>query len=277
MSSNVHQSSMGVLNLRGAEKKFQLTRHTPSEEVGFFVKHFWVVSWDLTGQEPYSQDVIPNPCVNLIIENNRTGIFGASTDKYSHSLKEKGLVFGAKFKPGGFYPFIKRPVSQLMNNPMNVKDIFDIDASTLEKMILSQEEEGTMVELAERFIQQKLPERDSNIILVNQVIDRIIEDQEITKVDHICQRFKMNKRKLQRLFDQYVGVSPKWVIKLYRLQHAAGQMDTDHNHDWLKLSMDLGYYDQSHFIKDFKTIIGKTPDEYVRQQVRSLSGLQPQQ
>jgi AraC-like DNA-binding protein len=38
-----------------------------------------------------------------------------------------------------------------------------------------------------------------------------------------------------------------------------------HNHDWLKLSMDLGYHDQSHFIKDFKSVIGQTPDEYVRQ------------
>ncbi|MOA57975.1 DNA-binding transcriptional activator FeaR [compost metagenome] len=72
----------------------------------------------------------------------------------------------------------------------------------------------------------------------------------------------MNKRKLQRLFSQYVGVSPKWVLKLYRLQNAAEAMETGSERDWIKLSQDLGYYDQSHFIRDFKAMIGRTPDEY---------------
>lgn len=267
MNSNVHKPSMGVLNLSGGERKFQLSRYAPSEEIGFFVKHFWIVSWDLTGQDPFMQHVIPNPCVNLVIEKNRTAIYGPAKNKFSYPVKGKGRVFGVKFKPGGFYPFIKQPVSGLTDNPMGVLNVFDVEAQTMENAILSQEEEGKMVELAERFIRHRLPERDENIILINRIIDRIIEDRDITKVDDICQSLNINKRKLQRMFEQYVGVSPKWVIRLYRLQNAAETIDHGRNHDWLKLSADLGYYDQSHFIKDFKTIIGKSPDEYARQKV----------
>jgi AraC-like DNA-binding protein len=208
------------------------------------------------------QDVIPNPCVNMIIERSKSAIYGASKNKYSHLLQGKGTVFGVKFKPGGFYPFIQQAVSGLTNNPMTVQDVFDVEAHTMENAILSQEEETRMVELAEGLIRPKLPERDELVTLINTMIDRIIEDREITRVDQVAQCFNINKRKLQRIFDQYVGVSPKWVIQLYRLHNAAEAMDNQQNHDGLKLSMELGYHDQSHFIKDFKAAIGKTPDEY---------------
>jgi AraC-like DNA-binding protein len=74
----------------------------------------------------------------------------------------------------------------------------------------------------------------------------------------------MGKRTLQRLFSQYVGVSPKWVIKRYRLHEAADQLGAGEVVDWAKLAVDLGYFDQAHFIKDFKTIVGQTPAEYAK-------------
>ncbi|MFD0675530.1 MULTISPECIES: DUF6597 domain-containing transcriptional factor [unclassified Paenibacillus] len=264
MNSNALKPSMGVLNLVEGEKKFTLSRYTPTEDVGFFVKHFWVVSWDLTGHDPYNQEIVPNPCVNLIIEPDMTAIYGVAKNKYSVIIQEKGRVLGVKFKPGGFYPFIKQSVSQLNGNPMGVEGVFDVEARTIEHTILSQQDDFRMVEHMEHIIRQKLPAKDENITLINRIIDQVVEDREITKVDQVSQLFNINIRKLQRLFEQYVGVSPKWVIKLYRLQNAAETIDLDQNYNLVKLSTDLGYYDQSHFIKDFKSIIGKTPEEYTR-------------
>ncbi|WP_240903895.1 helix-turn-helix domain-containing protein [Chengkuizengella sediminis] len=153
---------------------------------------------------------------------------------------------------------------------MDVQNVFTIDSQTLEKAVLSLHDEEKMVAYLENMIREKLPEKDENVTFINEIINVIIEDQEITKVDHVCEQIQINKRKLQRMFQQYVGVSPKWVIKLYRLQNAAEMIDHNSNHDWLKLSMDLGYYDQSHFIKDFKNIIGKTPDEYARKHSNTI-------
>ncbi|SFM22926.1 AraC-type DNA-binding protein [Paenibacillus sp. 1_12] len=223
------------------------------------------MSWNLTGQEPYWQDVIPNPCVNLVIQKNRTGIYGAAKYKYSQLLESKGCVFGVKFKPGGFYPFIKKSVAVLATHPMDIYDVFDVKTLHVEDAILTQEDASSMVEKAESFIRPKLPERDETVALINQIIDRIVEEREITKVDDICAIFAINKRQLQRIFDQYVGINPKWVIKLYRLQNAAETIDHDKSYDRLKLSAALGYHDQSHFIKDFKSIIGITPDAYAKQ------------
>ncbi|MNR19529.1 DNA-binding transcriptional activator FeaR [compost metagenome] len=116
--------------------------------------------------------------------------------------------------------------------------------------------------MVESMIRSKLPAQDEQVTLVNQIVDFVYGQPEITKVDALCEHFQMNIRTLQRLFDQYVGVSPKWVIKIARIQSAAETTDGTDTHNWSKLSMDLGYHDQSHFIKDFKSVLGQTPEEY---------------
>ncbi|ASS73686.1 AraC family transcriptional regulator [Tumebacillus algifaecis] len=270
--------SMGVLKLYDSEKnnRFRLHRYPPAEDLRFFIKHFWIVSWDLTDQEPFWQHVVPNPCVNLVIEHGKSGIFGPAKQKFSYQLQGIGCVFGVKFKPGGFYPFLQRSVAELSKQPLNISDVFAVDACALEQAILTETEEEKMVELASAFIRHKLPKQDATILQIDRVIDRIIHNHEITKVDQLCDALAINKRKLQRLFEQYVGVSPKWVIKLYRLQNAAAMIERDHRPDLLQLSLALGYYDQSHFNKDFKMIIGKTPLEYARPTVPGQSTPAPQ-
>lgn len=128
--------SMGLLNLNEGDHKYQLTRHAPSEALRPFVKHYWIVSWDLTGLEPYPQHVVPNPCVNLVVERNNTFFFGPSGRKFSYLVSGKGRVFGVKFKPGGFYPFLRVSVSSLYGQPMNVSNILDVTADSLEDRLL---------------------------------------------------------------------------------------------------------------------------------------------
>ncbi|WP_250886618.1 AraC family transcriptional regulator [Bacillus sp. SM2101] len=264
MKVNSPKPSMGVLKFNDSVKDYTLTRYPPSLETSFFVKHFWIVSWDLKENEQFFQDVIPNPCVNLIVEQHKTGIFAPTTSKFSYLVKGKGRVVGVKFKPGGFYPFTTRSVAELTNKPLKIHDVFDIEQELVEETVLSCKEELEMIKFVENIIRKKLPQQDNNVTLVNQIIDHIISNHEIAKVDQICHQFNIHKRKLQRLFQQYVGVSPKWVIKLYRLQNAAEMIEKTPNLNWLQLCNGLGYYDQSHFIKDFKAIIGNTPDEFAK-------------
>lgn len=263
--SDLIKPSLGIMNLQQTAQKFQLSRLAPSEDLAFFIRHYWIVRWDLRGQESYMQHVIPNPCVNLIVEPGRSAIYGPGKEKYGHHLEGHGCVFGVKFKPGGFYPFFKQPVSG-MTNPLSIQSVFDAaDPHALEGDMFAQEDGQQMAALIEQMIRLKLPEQDAQGAFINEIIDYINEQPDITKVDSLCEHFHVNKRTLQRLFDHYVGVTPKWVIKLARIQNAAEMTDVSDKPNWSKLSMDLGYHDQSHFIKDFKSIIGQTPDEYARQ------------
>ncbi len=265
------EESRGILRPRAGAEKFQLSRHMPTQDLRFFIERYWIVRWDLRGQEPFLQETLPYPCVHAVLEQNASRVYGVETGRFSRLLEGKGMVFGIKFRPGAFHSFTKTPVSRLTNRTISFFEAFGVHYNVLEETLLAQEDEGEMVDIAEQFLCERQPEQDENIMLVNQVIDAIIVQQTITRVDDIVGQLNINKRSLQRLFQQYVGVTPKWVIQRYRLHQVAEQLNSGVAIDWAKLALDLGYFDQAHLIKDFKMLVGKTPMEYAKQIGQDLS------
>ena len=261
--TNTGQTS-GILNPRAFTEKFQLARHAPAQDLSYFVEHYWVVRWDLRGQAPYQQETLPYPVVHMTIEHDRSRIVGVIKGKFSALLRDQGWVFGVKFRPGGFYPFVKSPVAAIADRSIRIADVFGDDGIALEAAIRARDDQAQWVECAEQFLCSRLPERDETIDLINRIIDCIIADRTILKVDALAERYNLGKRTLQRMFSHYVGASPKWVIMRYRLQEAADQLARREIVNLPQMALDLGYFDQAHFIKDFKMIVGRTPAEYAR-------------
>lgn len=260
------ERTSGILNPKASENKFRLERYAPSADLQFFVARYWTIHWDLTNQPPFTQEVISYPCVNLVFERNNTRIWGVDSGKFARTLDGKGQVFGIKFRPGAFYPFLKSPVSALTDRSIFFSDFFGFSSEALEEQMHHLSDDD-MREVAENFLRERLPERDPNVDLLNEIVDCIIAERKITKVDDLVAGFGMNKRSLQRLFSQYVGVSPKWVIQRARLQEAAEQLSVQSGADYSEIALRLGYFDQAHFIKDFKAVIGKSPAEYAKSAV----------
>lgn len=254
---------IGILNGISAENKFTLSLHLPSQALAFFVESYWIVQWDIRGEEPFLSENLPHPSVHLVFEKNNTKVFGVVTGKFGYRLEGCGVIFGIKFRPGAFYPFINFPVSRITDGTMKVRDLFNVDEQALEVDILSQPNREKMIDVAETFLLDRLPERDDNVALINRIHEAIISDSGLTKVEVVAARFQMNMRSLQRLFHQYVGVSPKWVILRYRLHEITERVAKEERLNWSELALDLGYHDQTHLIKAFKSIVGLTPEEYV--------------
>ncbi|GLX68654.1 AraC family transcriptional regulator [Paenibacillus glycanilyticus] len=263
MSHSQPRPSMGVLGLHGAEEQFRLERYAPAEVLSPFIKHFWVVEWDLGPGDSYWQHVVPNPCANLVVEQGKTFCYGPGKERFSYLLEGSGIVFGVKFQPGGLYPFVNKELSELTGKPIEIESVFGITGVELEKLVLAQPDDRHRIQVVEQVLAANLPPYDMQITLVNQMIDFVAGDREVTKVDQVAEAFAMNIRKLQRLFAKYVGVNPKSVIRLFRLQNAAEAMDIGQAQDLARLSAELGYHDQAHFSKDFKTVIGKSPEHYL--------------
>ncbi len=254
----------GILNPKLAEQKFDIKRHTPAPDLQFFIERYWIIRWDLRGQPPYVQETIAYPCVNLVFERDKTGIWGVDTGKFARQLEGQGMVFGVKFKAGAFYPFIGSSVSALTDTMIRLEDAFGIESKPLEDAIFGQANDYAMIPIVEDFLREILPDEDQNVALMNEIINHIMVDSTLNRVDEVVDYFNTSKRTLQRLFRQYVGVSPKWVIQRFRLQEAAEHLEQGETIDLAQLATDLGYFDQAHFIKDFKALIGKTPAEYAK-------------
>jgi len=253
----------GVLDPLAAARRFDLSLRAPAEELAELVEHYWTVRWDLRGHEPHTQHTLPHPAVHLVAERGRSGIFGVTSGRFTRELQGTGRAFGVRFRPAGFHPFLDAPVATLTDRTVAVADVLGRDGAALVDRLLWLEEEAPMVAAAEGFLRDRLPPPDPRVVAVNRIVDQVVADRAITKVDHLVERTGTGKRRLQRLFAEYAGVSPKWVIQRYRLHEAVERLAADLGDlDLASLARELGYFDQAHFVKDFKALVGRPPARY---------------
>ena len=123
-----------------------------------------------------------------------------------------------------------------------------------------------MIGCAEGLLCSVLPERDRMAEQAAALVSRITDDPALRRVDELSAASGMTARSLQRLFADYVGVSPKWVMRRARLHEAAERADSGDPIDWAELAADLGYADQAHLTRDFTATLGISPTRYARPQ-----------
>jgi AraC-like DNA-binding protein len=255
----------GVLRSSPAAGRLHHARVAPPAPLQGLVQHFWIVRWDLRGQPPQRRETLPHPNVHLIVERGLTRVFGVHTARFSRVLEGEGCVFGAKFRPGGFRPFLGRPLSTLADASLSLADAFGPSSEQLEDDVLECTDETGMIEVMARFLAARLPPPDANVDLAAGIVERIERERDVTTVDAVVAREGLGKRALQRLFNEYVGVGPKWVINRFRLHEAIERLAAGQEVDWSRLALDLGYFDQAHFIRDFRKLVGRTPAAYARE------------
>lgn len=254
----------GILRHAPGPGVFHHARIAPSPLLAGVVQHFWIVRWDLRGSEPQLRETLPHPNVHVVFEQGRTRIQGIHSGRFTRVLEGQGSVFGVKFRPGGFRPFLRRSVSGLRDGSLALEEVF-ADSADVETELLALQRDEEQVAIAERFLAARLPPDDPDVARVADIVDTIAVDRDITTVEQAMERWNLGKRTLQRLFNDYVGIGPKWVINRYRLHEALDRVDEGAAVDWTQLALELGYFDQAHFIRDFKALVGRSPGEYARQ------------
>jgi AraC-like DNA-binding protein len=81
-------------------------------------------------------------------------------------------------------------------------------------------------------------------------------------ITSICDELSVSERYLQKLFQKYVGLSPKFFARIVRFSHIFNVIKEE-DPDWAEIVYQAGYYDQSHFIRNFKAFTGEDPSQYI--------------
>ncbi|GAB1645873.1 DUF6597 domain-containing transcriptional factor [Krasilnikovia sp. MM14-A1259] len=255
-----------ILNHGAGQEKFQFTAPAAAAALHPFVAHYWIVAWDLRGQDPYRQQVLPYPAVNMTFKPGRCRIAGVPRGQFSEILHDAGRVFGVRFRPGGFRPFLGAPVSSITDRYLPVDAVFGPPGSEVADSILAADD-PTAVTLMDQFLTERAPPHaDPTAELVAAIVARTADEPGITRVDDLARESGLSMRRLQRLFADYVGVSPKWVIRRHRLHEAAARAAHGTRLDLVALAAELGYSDQAHLTRDFTSIIGQPPAQYTQAQ-----------
>ena len=253
----------GVLRPGLAATRFSLVRGEPSAALAPFVDFYWILRWDLRGEPPHEQTILPHPNVNLAFEASGTGIYGVDRRLFTRSLAGQGRALGVRFRAGCFRPFWQAPISQLTDRVVPAARLFgDRAEKTRQAIMRGAASDGEMTALAEALLGSVLPSRDPVAEQVADMVACITADPALRRVDQLAAASGLTARNLQRLFADYVGVSPKWVMRRARLHEAAERADSGEQVDWAELAASLGYADQAHLTRDFTATIGIPPTRY---------------
>ncbi|MGH1342477.1 MAG: helix-turn-helix domain-containing protein [Nannocystales bacterium] len=256
----------GVLRRTKGLQKFGGGRFHPPDSLAPFVEHFWTTHWDLRGEPVYEQDVLPHPTVNVVLEPGCSEVVGVMTGKFTRRLEGLGRVFSATFWPGGYSAFHPGPLTELTDRRVPLGDLLDVDVPTLERRVfVDAGDDAERVDALVGALEACRPRLDPAAAQARDIVRTIIDEPEILRVDDIAAQVGLGVRTLQRLFARHVGVSPKWVIQRKRLHDAAERLAAPEPPDLAALAAELGYADQAHFVRDFRSVVGVAPGSYTRE------------
>ena len=242
-------------------------RLLPSRELASVVEHYWWVRWDLP--VPTSTEVLTYPSVHVVFEGEEARIFGVVRAKFTRQLAGRGEVFGIKFHPGTFRSFYGRPIIELTDRSLPLGDELGTPVFQLIRELGALPTPLERACAVEARLRSALPELDHDAALAKDLVERVRTDANLRSVDALSEACGLPPRELQRLFREYVGVGPKWIVCRFRLQEAAELLETT-TETVASVAASLGYFDQAHFARDFKSVVGVAPSEYVARLRRAL-------
>jgi AraC-like DNA-binding protein len=191
------------------------------------------------------------------------GVYGVDRRIFTRRISGAGRALGVRFRPGGFRPFYRAgKISILNDRVVPASDIFGPAAERACAAVLAAPSDEAMIAAAAGLLRDAGPPPDPVAEEVAGIVERIVADPGLRRVASLADVFGIPERRLQRLFGEYVGVSPKWVMRRARLHEAALRAEGGGDVDWAALAADLGYADQAHLTRDFTATLGTPPSRY---------------
>jgi AraC-like DNA-binding protein len=165
------------------------------------------------------------------------------------------------FKPGGLYKIFHLPVHYFINRNRDAREflgeqIFEI-GEQLREISLPRKIELINNWLISQIERQKKPDRN-----IDEAIRLIERNKGNISIRELELATFTTKRTLERHFLEQVGFHPKTFSRLVRFKGVIRYIESNLNVKWRQLADTFGYYDQSHFIHDFKTLTGGLPHNY---------------
>lgn len=246
-----------------AEQRFTVERLTPRESLAEFVDYYWLVWWNVP--EPHRQQVVPQPRVHVAAEGGRLLVHGVTQKPFFRTLDGSGHVLGAAFHPGGFRPLLRTSVGSISGSVQPAAELLGVDDLPVAARILGGHDSAEMVEALEEYLVGVGPKPDPTGRRVTELVAEAERRAEITRAEMLAVEAGMSLRSLQRLFAEYVGIGPKWVVQRFRILDAVAAAHSGEATDWAALARELGFSDQAHLTRVFTQVVGTPPASYRRE------------
>lgn len=242
-----------------------------------FVKCYWTLESD-PEDAPVRNKIVPDGSMKMIFhygdpyihhpENGsafqlpKSFVVGQLTTPYEVEPEGKTATFFVCFRPNGFIPFSPIPIKEMENKVVSLEDLYGKAGVDISEKILNATDTKERIVLIEAFLTKLLTGSETIDQIVKSTIETILSAKGQLSVNQLSDQNKVTRRHLARKFSESVGISPKQLSKTIRLQAALKILLNQKVDKLTDLAYQNEYYDQAHFIKDFKEFTGLTPKEF---------------
>lgn len=188
---------------------------------------------------------------------------GARTDCFVIDTSRQERVIGIQFRPGGAFPFLKMPAGEVANNTYSLDDVWPGRGAQLRETLLDAPNVTAMFAMLERALLEQLKDSAELHPAVVFAAGLLARSDASVRVRDVADRVGLSSRRFMELFRDQTGLAPKAFQRVRRFQKVLRGLRAGSEENWTGLAYRCGYYDQAHFIHDFRLFSGMTPGEYV--------------
>jgi AraC-like DNA-binding protein len=188
-------------------------------------------------------------------------IAGAGTASYITGIDAAQTVMTVHFKPAGAVAFLDGGMAGLENACVGLGEVWGRPAVVLHEQLQAASSAAGHIALIELFLLSRRRSRDRNPSAEIASVLRSVESDPAVRISQVRAALGWSPRRLTERFRAEVGLAPKAYQRVRRLQGALHRLDGD-THRGADIAAELGYFDQAHFVRDFREFTGMTPTEY---------------
>lgn len=261
----------------------------PHEDLESIVKFYWTleVPFDIKNKK---QQIVPDGCIEMtfnfgdrikrytsendfILQPNAT-LIGQRTKSFYILPIGNVDTFAICFYPIGFGNFTKTTLEKLVDKETPIEKLFGQEkANELEKQIIQAIDTQQRIDIIETFLLKELNLRNTISNIVKSTVDSLMKTKGMTPINIILKDNISKRRQLERNFKKQIGISPKQLGKAIRFQASLQLLLNKKSLSLTNIAYESEYFDQSHFIKDFKDFVGVTPKDFLDNENMLLSSL----
>lgn len=257
----------------------QVTEYKPSYPLSSYVHSFWTGVFNVSRDKNFSQLVVPNGYIELIIhltedhcaltKNNKQWdnspdhtLIGLYTQPYEVKFSNLVNTFGIRFFPEGIYNLFKVPPAKIIGTYEDSEDVFGKPFREFCDRIKDKNNTTNLIAYAEQVLLRKLEENQNDHDYIKKAATIIRNHQGMLTQSELMSKVPISERQLQREFKNRIGITAKKYMRIARMNAIQKYMQQADSFDFSFLTYEYGFADQSHFIREFKRLTGNSPRSF---------------
>lgn len=235
----------------------------PSVELAFFIDHFWII--DIQEKDlPFAYTILPYAWFELLFNLDDSS---CSEGKYIGQLSKSSTIcyqqpyraVGVSFKPSAGNALFPVPANKMIDQYLNWSDL-DVHSNLHEQLVEAKSTEAVIL-LLESYISEKLKHHQIDQMAVN-LSQRIVNSYSHRIDPSLFSSIGLTRRRIEQRFLESIGVSMGLFLRKSRFDAGVDCLARGKTTNLTQVGLDLGYYDQAHFSREFKEFAGISPKHY---------------